>query len=90
MMAVELAQVHTYDLILMDMQMPRVSGLEATRAIRQIPRYRDVQIVAMTANAFVEDRLRCLEAGMNDFVTKPLPARVLYATLLRALKASAV
>jgi PAS domain S-box-containing protein len=84
--AVEQVQQHRYDLIIMDMQMPRMGGLEATRIIRQLPHYGQVPIVAMTANAFVEDRVRCMEAGMNGFVTKPLPARVLYAALLQALK----
>ncbi len=63
-----------YDLILMDIQMPLMDGLEATRQIRKMLR-RDaakVHIVAMTANAFVEDRKRSIEAGMNEHITKPL------------------
>ncbi len=82
--AVELATTRSYDLVLMDVQMPGMDGLEATRAVRArlggaLP------IVAMTANAFGEDRAACLEAGMNDHVAKPVDPEALYATLLRWL-----
>jgi CheY-like chemotaxis protein len=60
-----------------------MDGLEATRQIRSARPEGAVPIVAMTANAFAEDRVRCLEAGMNDFVTKPVEPLVLYQVLLR-------
>ena len=69
--AVEMALARDYDLILMDMQMPKRDGVDACRLIRQQSSHRPT-IVAMTANAFAEDRARCLEAGMDDFMSKPI------------------
>ena len=83
--AFEMAGKTTYDLILMDMQMPRMDGLDATRAIRKQPYGQLVPILAMTANAFVEDKERCFESGMDDFITKPVEPDVLFSTLLRWL-----
>ena len=83
--AVAMAQKHNYAAILMDMQMPTMNGLDATRRIREILEHRDTPIIAMTANAFAEDKRLCLEAGMNDFLTKPFTPEQLYTTLFLAL-----
>jgi len=82
--ALELAMTQRWDLILMDMQMPVMDGLVAARAIRERGDT-TVPIVAMTANAFVEDRDACLEAGMNDHIAKPVNPAALYAILMRWL-----
>jgi CheY-like chemotaxis protein len=82
--AVQAVHARNFDVILMDMQMPEMDGLEATKRIRQLGAMgRAVPIIAMTANAMQEDRRRCLEAGMNDFVAKPIDS----AELLRKIAA---
>jgi len=83
--AVQMAATTNYDAVLMDVQMPRLDGLDATRAIRQLPGRADTPIVAMTANAYEDDRAQCLDAGMNDFLSKPVEPSHLYTVLLRWL-----
>jgi PAS domain S-box-containing protein len=83
--AVAMALKLDYAAILMDMQMPKLNGVDATRQIRQLPGYQHIPIIAMTANAFAEDKAQCLAAGMNDFLIKPFNPEALFAILLRAL-----
>jgi len=83
--AVEKALAMPYAAILMDMQMPRLDGVEATRRIRATAVGQAIPIIAMTANAFIEDREKCMAAGMNDFVAKPINPEVLIACLQRWL-----
>jgi len=71
----------------MDMQMPELDGLGATQAIREIAGYAEIPIIAMTANAFAEDRTRCLDAGMNDFIAKPVEPDKLFVIMLQWLRA---
>ena len=84
--AVVLAGQHHYDLILMDVHMANMDGLEATRRIRQLPVGAQVTVIALTANAFAEDRAQCMEAGMDDFIAKPFEPEALFGTLLKWLR----
>ncbi|PZP35855.1 MAG: hypothetical protein DI603_03560 [Roseateles depolymerans] len=79
--AVDMVREGNYALVLMDVQMPVMDGLDATRAIRRLPAGADLPILAMTANAFADERQRCLDAGMDDHVAKPVVAEQLYSTL---------
>jgi two-component system sensor histidine kinase/response regulator len=81
--AVQKISHREYDLVLMDMQMPVMDGVTATKAIRSNPRYQSLPIIAMTANAMDRDRQMCLEAGMNDHLAKPIDPDKLFDALLR-------
>ena len=81
--AVAAARDMQFVVILMDLQMPRMDGIAATAAIRQLPGYAETPILALTANAFPQDRERCLAAGMNDFLAKPFGPPELVAMMER-------
>jgi len=88
--ALEQLDKNRFDLVLMDVQMPVMDGFEATRHIRARPELAGQIVIAMTANAMTEDRERCLEAGMDDFETKPVDAERLYLLLAKWLPAAAI
>ncbi len=81
--AVRMAQENDYDAVLMDMQMPVMDGIEATRVIRSDARFQNLPIIAMTANAMAADREKCMKAGMNDHIGKPIDPDQLFSVLLR-------
>ena len=83
--AVERVGERDYDLVLMDVQMPEMDGLEATRRIRAMPQHAALPIIALTANAFAEDRQACLAAGMSDYLAKPVMPQQLFNCLLHWL-----
>ena len=89
-LAISMTKTTDYSAIFMDMQMPVIDGLEATRQIRKLPKYLHTPIIAMTANAFAEDKALCLEAGMDDFLIKPFTPENLFATLLKWLNQTKV
>jgi two-component system sensor histidine kinase/response regulator len=84
--AIEFIERKSYDVVLMDMQMPVMDGETATRLLRKDPRFEQLPIVAMTANAMDADRQRCFDAGMNDHVSKPIDPAVLWAALGRWIR----
>jgi signal transduction histidine kinase/CheY-like chemotaxis protein len=86
--AVEMVNQRNYVLVLMDIQMPEMDGIQATQAIRSDAKYKSLPIVALTANAMEDDRQRCLEAGMNDHLAKPIDPELLYRAILKWAKTS--
>ena len=84
--ALEMIRDNDYDAVLMDMQMPVMDGIEATRVIRSNPRFQSLPIIAMTANAMASDRSVCLDAGMNDHIAKPIDPDQLFGVLLRWIR----
>jgi signal transduction histidine kinase/CheY-like chemotaxis protein len=85
-LAVQMVGNHDYDLVLMDIQMPVMDGIAATIAIRSNPRFRELPIIAMTANAMDAEREMCRQAGMNDHVSKPIDPDAMFATVMRWIK----
>jgi CheY-like chemotaxis protein len=83
--AIDLAQSHHPDLILMDIQMPVMDGIEAMQHIRNHPDLVDIPIIALTALAMTDDRDRCLAAGANDYITKPVKLKELATTIQKLL-----
>ncbi|MCP4688311.1 MAG: response regulator, partial [Desulfobacterales bacterium] len=81
--ALEALKTAAFDLVLMDIQMPEMDGYQATEAIRADPAYKDPPIIAMTAHAMAGEREKCLAAGMNEHITKPVDYRELFSTLIR-------
>ncbi len=88
--AIDLMLKQRFDCVLMDVQMPVMDGFETTRMIRSDPRLRDAVVVAMTANAGRSDQVRCMEAGMDEFITKPIAPRLLFEVIARWMEARPV
>jgi CheY-like chemotaxis protein len=88
--AVTMVDTTAYDLVLMDVQMPEMDGLEATRVIRAMAGKADLPVLAMTANIFEEDHRTCLEVGMNDFIAKPFDLENFFSTIIKWLPKPAV
>lgn len=88
--ALQKLKYNTYDLILMDVQMPGMDGYETTERIRANPRTKNLPIVAMTANALVGDREKCLQVGMDDYIAKPIDPQLLFDTLLKWIKPNSI
>jgi two-component system sensor histidine kinase/response regulator len=84
--AIQMVMKHDYDLVLMDMQMPVMDGVAATKRIRSIPRFSTLPIIAMTANAMEGDRELCRAVGMNDHVSKPIDPEAMFATVMKWIK----
>ncbi len=88
--AIDAVNVDTFDAVLMDMQMPEMDGYEATKMIRQNPDFDSLPIIAMTAHALKGDKEKCLEAGMNGYITKPINQEILFNTLSKIVKTKSV
>jgi CheY-like chemotaxis protein len=88
--AIDMLDRHRFDGVLMDCQMPIMDGYAATRALRQQPRWRDLPVIAMTADAMVGDRDKALAAGMNDHIAKPIKIEEMFATLARWIRPAAL
>ena len=84
--ALRMVRDNDYDVVLMDMQMPVMDGVEATRILRSDSRFERLPIIAMTANAMASDRELCLDAGMNDHIAKPIDPDQLFGVLLRWIR----
>jgi CheY-like chemotaxis protein len=84
--ALQMLDLHSFDGVLMDCQMPEMDGYEATRLIRVQPRYRSLPIIAMTANVMAGDREKVIAAGMNDHIAKPINVEDMFATLARWIR----
>ena len=86
LIALEMLEKTAYDLVLMDMQMPVMDGIEATIALRKLRKHQHLPVVAMTANVMMQDRQRCLDAGMNDFLVKPIEPDQVWDVLVNWIK----